>query len=317
MDEFSLIDVFFKSIETSRNDVVFGIGDDAACLNVPKGQQLLVSTDTLVVDVHFCADWNPYDIACKAVMVNVSDIAAMAGTPCWVSLALTLPSMDECWLRQFSHGLRDSLKRFDLALIGGDTTRGPLSITITVHGLVPIGKAVRRNGAKLGDKLYISGRIGAAALMVEKLFDKTFTNHDRITLMDKLQHPQPRVDLRSILESFATAAIDISDGLSADLNHICVASHLGACLIEDNIPIHDLVKKYKKEKALDFALGGGDDYELCFTVPAKDEKAFLMALQQANLNCYLIGEMELEPGLRLIRNTGDVMPLSASGYHHL
>lgn len=316
MDEFSLIDEFFKSIVTSRNDVVFGIGDDAACLTVPKGQQLLVSTDTLVSDVHFCADWNPYDIACKAVMVNVSDIAAMAGTPCWVSLALTLPSMDESWLRQFAHGLRDSLKRFDLALIGGDTTRGPLSMTITIHGLVPTGKSVRRNGAKVGDQIYVSGQIGAAALMVDKLFDKTFTNHDRTILMDKLQHPQPRVDLRLILQTFATAAIDISDGLSADLNHICVASFLGACLIEDSIPIHDLVKKYKKEKALDFALGGGDDYELCFTVPAKDEQAFLMALQQAHLNCYLIGEMESEPGLRLRSNTGDVVPLSASGYHH-
>lgn len=316
MDEFALIDEFFKSIVSGRNDVIYGIGDDAACLEVPHDNQLLVSTDTLVADVHFCSTWDAYDIACKAVMVNVSDIAAMAGMPCWVSLALTLPSIEEPWLRRFSQGLCDSLGRFNIALIGGDTTRGPLSITLTIHGLIPKGNAVRRSGAKPGDKIYVSGDLGAAALSVEFLSNKTIPSTDMVVLLDKLQHPEPRVDLNSYLQAYATAAIDISDGLSADLNHICVASQVGACLFEDQIPVHSLVRKYKTTKALDFALRGGDDYELCFTVSSENEMAFLNDLKTAGLRCYLIGQIEAFSGMRLKTHTDAVIKLNPAGYRH-
>lgn len=316
MNEFSLIDVYFKAPASSRDDVIFGIGDDAACLIVPAGQQLLVSTDTLLAEVHFLSSWDAYDIACKAVMVNISDIAAMAAKPCWLSLALTIPELNQTWLNRFAQGLHDSLRRFNIALIGGDTTRGPLSITITLHGLIPSGKAVRRNGAKPGDKIYVSGELGAAALAVQFLKNHDIGEQDRRVLMQKLQHPNPRVDLAEILQTYASAAIDISDGLSADLNHICVASKVGACLHFTAIPVHPLVKKYQQEKAVNFALIGGDDYELCFTVPAVNETRFLTALNKAGLSAYPIGVIEENRGLRVEMAKGEIKNFAPQGYSH-
>jgi thiamine-monophosphate kinase len=316
MNEFSLIDAFFKKPASTRADVVFGIGDDAACLNVPPAHQLLVSTDTLVADVHFLSDWDAYDIACKAVMVNVSDIAAMAAKPCWLSLALTMPKLDSTWLQRFSQGLHASLKQFDMALIGGDTTRGPLSLTLTIHGLVPAGKAVRRSGAQPGDKIYVSGELGAAALAVTLLHRNDLSGSDKRKLMLKLQHPYPRVDLVDILQNIASAAIDISDGLSADLNHICVASKVGACLSLPAIPVHPLVQKYQRANAVNVALRGGDDYELCFTVAPQKEKQLQSLLATAGLRCYQIGVMEEKTGLYVKTAEDEVLPLTPRGYDH-
>lgn len=316
MNEFSLIDVFFKNPASTRADVVLGIGDDAACLNVPPAHQLLVSTDTLVADVHFLRSWDAYDIAYKAVMVNVSDIAAMAARPCWISLALTIPELNPAWLQRFSQGLHASLKQFDIALIGGDTTRGPLSLTLTIHGLVPTGKAVRRSGAQPGDKIYLSGELGAAALAVAFLQRSDLPEADKRALMLKLQHPQPRVDLADILQNSASAAIDISDGLSADLNHICVASGVGACLSLSAIPVHSLVHEYQGENAVNFALTGGDDYELCFTVAPQKEEQLLALFAKAGLRCYQIGIIEEKHGLRARTEEGDLLSLTPSGYSH-
>lgn len=316
MDEFSLIDFFFKAISHQRKDVVFGIGDDAACLQIPSGMQLLVSSDTLVEGVHFLNAWDAYDIACKAVMVNVSDIAAMGGTPCWLTLALTLPKFDKNWLQRFSQGLSDSLSLYNIALIGGDTTHGPLSMTLTIHGLIPTGKALRRNGAAPGDKIYVSGELGGAALAVDSLTRQDINDADKAILMKKLLHPVPRIDLGSNLRMYATSVIDISDGLSADLSHICVESKVGACLSLDNIPVHPLVKKYQGNMALDFALSGGDDYELCFTVASKDEEPLLTSLAKAGLCCYLIGVIEKKPGLRATSLNGENVAIEARGYQH-
>jgi len=316
MNEFSLITTFFKSIPHHRDDVVFGIGDDAACLRIPLGKQLLVSSDTLVSGVHFLPTWDAYDIACKAVMVNVSDIAAMAATPCWLMLALTLPELDDSWLRRFSQGLSDSLGRFNIALIGGDTTRGPLSMTLTIHGLVDEDKSVRRNGAKPGDKIYVSGELGAAACALSLLEVQDIDDRDRGQLLKKLHSPQPRVDLGECLRLYATAAIDISDGLSADLSHICTESRVGACLLLDTIPVHPLVKKYHDTNALAFALSGGDDYELCFTISPAFEEDCLRYLAQAGLICYPIGVIESSLGLRAKTATGELVPISVGGYCH-
>lgn len=318
MDEFCLIDHFFKKQALSRDEVVYGIGDDAACVNVPSNQQLLITTDTLVAGVHFLADWDPYDIAYKAVMVNVSDIAAMAAKPCWASLALSLPKMDSAWLKGFSQGLHEALQKYAIALIGGDTTRGPLTITLTMHGLAPSGKALRRNGAKLGDKIFVSGELGAAAMAVSWLpsHEKELSKDEQQTLSRKLKHPFARVDLSDILQQYAQAAIDISDGLSADLYHICDASGVGACLSLTALPIHSLVAKYQSENALSFVLGGGDDYELCFTVSPKREKDFLLALAKANLTCYPIGEIESKKGLRMMTGQGRIVSLPPQGYRH-
>jgi thiamine-monophosphate kinase len=316
MDEFLLINKYFKSDALQREDVIIGIGDDAACLKVPSGMDLLISTDTLVSGVHFLESWSAYDIASKAVMVNLSDIAAMGGSPCWLALALTLPKIDTAWLELFSQGLHDSLRRYNIALIGGDMTRGSLSMTLTIHGLIHKGEAVRRSGAKPGDKIYVSGELGAAALAVASSERIDILSIDKSILEKKLTNPMPRLDLGVSLRAFASAAIDISDGLSADLNHICEASKVGACLDLDCIPLHPLVKKYKKNKALDFALSGGDDYELCFTVPSKNEAELLENLLKFGIRCYPIGRIEAETGLRAKTITGEIVALEANGYRH-
>ncbi|WP_133137096.1 thiamine-phosphate kinase [Legionella rowbothamii] len=316
MDEFSLIDKFFKPLDLKRDDVLLGIGDDAACLHVPEGMNLLVSTDTLVEKVHFLPEWQAYDIAYRSVMVSVSDLAAMAALPCWATLALTLPQMDPAWLASFARGLKDSLKQFNIALIGGDTTRGPLSITLTVFGQAPFSQEVRRSGAKPGDIILVSGNLGAAALAVKFLDAQDIPPSDRAKLMHKLLHPQPRIDLIKFLRLYATAAIDISDGLGADLNHICTASGTGACLNLDAIPIDPLVKYYYRDKSVDLALTGGDDYELCFTVPELKFDSLLSTLKQAEMVCYPIGVIEKEPGLRVKTAENLYHELVPQGYSH-
>lgn len=314
MDEFALIKTYFQSISPARADVVFGIGDDAACLRLSSGLDLLVSCDTLISGVHFLPDCDPYDLACKALRVTLSDIAAMGGTPCWALLALTLPLLDKRWLQAFSKGLQESLTQFGVVLIGGDTTRGPLSMTLTVHGTVSEGKAVRRHGAKPCDLIYVSGELGAAALAVAKGAD--LNEPDRTLVMRKLFYPEPRFDLGVLLCEFATASIDISDGLSADLSHLCEASGVGACIALDNIPIHPVVKRVEPKTALNRALAGGEDYELCFTIPFKREAEFLDRLSSLSKRCYPIGCIEGAPGLRSITESGEVLPLSPLGYRH-
>jgi thiamine-monophosphate kinase len=316
MNEFSLIEQFFKPIAVKRNDVLFGIGDDAACLQIPQGNHVLVSTDTLVSGIHFLPEWDSYDIACKAVMVNISDMAAMAADPCWITLALTLPELNLSWLKSFARGLNDSLNEFNVDLIGGDTTHGPLSITLTIMGLSPYGQTVKRNGAKPGDVILVSGQLGAAALAVKFLNNQSIPANDRAELMQKLLHPKPRVDLNTILRSYSSSAIDISDGLSADLNHICVASAVGACLNKEMIPIHDLLNKYLGDQAVDLALTGGDDYELCFTVSSQLFKAMMKELNRANLVCYPIGVIEEAQGLRIRSSDNTCEELKPKGYSH-
>ena len=189
-------------------------------------------------------------------------------------------------------------------------------MTLTIHGLIPAGCSIRRGGASPGDKIYVSGAIGAAALAVEHLKSNHIERTDNVVLMEKLLHPKPRVDLNHILQTYATAAIDISDGLSADLYHICKESKVGATILSEDIPIHPLVKKYQGENALDFALGGGDDYELCFTVAPKNEVQLLTMLAKEQSPCYCIGVIEKEPGLRAKDTNGKHIELKPKGYSH-
>ncbi len=316
MNEFSLIEQFFKTFPVTRKEVLLGIGDDAACLNIPVGFNLLVSTDTLVSGVHFLPEWSPYDIACKSVMSNISDMAAMAAHPCYATLALTLPHLDESWLKAFSEGLNHSLSQFNVDLIGGDTTHGPLAITITIMGLAPNNRAVKRSGAQPDDVILVSGVLGASALAIHFLDKPGLIPKDQTVLMDKLLHPNPRVDLIELLRDYATSAIDISDGLSADLNHICVASGVGACLEQERIPLHPLLNKYLGTQAVDLALTGGDDYELCFTVPSSRLNDFSNELNQAGLTCYPIGIIENGEGLRIKSADKKWEVLKPGGYSH-
>jgi len=312
MNEFSLIKTYFEAIASPREDVLFGIGDDAACVQVPEDMDLLISVDTLVEGIHFLKEWDAYDIALRAVNVNVSDMVAMAATPCWITLAITLPIIDPSWLKRFSLGLSDALRFYRIALIGGDTTKGPLTISLTIHGVAPKGRAVRRKGAKAGDAIMVSGTLGAAALAVAYLNDINLDDGSKKILMDKLLCPKPRMDLIPLLRAHASAAIDISDGLTADLNHILEASQVGATLEFARIPVHPLVQQIQKENAIAFALGGGDDYEICFTL-SKDAVQYFA---DPVLNCCCVGEIESAFGLRAKTLSGEIVPLQARGYTH-
>ena len=317
MDEFSLIEQFFRPIAIKHQEVILGIGDDAACLQLSANQDLLISTDTLVAEVHFLSTWRPYDMAYRALMTNISDIAAMGATPRWVTLALTLPQLNEQWLASFAQGLHAALAEYNLDLIGGDTTKGPLSITITIMGVTPQGQAIRRRGAKPGDLIFVSGELGGAALAVQSLRELVVSSQDQACLMAKLLRPKPRVDFSLLLRSYATAAIDISDGLSADLNHICKASGVGACLNQDTIPLHPLLRQYlEAQSAMELALTGGDDYELCFTVSKSKHQSFMAALAEQNMACYPIGVIEEQPGLRVKMVDNQYKTITPKGYDH-
>lgn len=307
MDEFSLIDTYFNRNQIPRADVILGIGDDAACVELKPLHQLVVSTDTLVECVHFLSDWDAYDIGYRSVMVNVSDIAAMGATPCWALLALTLPNLNKGWLERFSNGLHDALNQFNIRLIGGDTTSGPLTITLTLQGQVLNNKAITRSGAKSGNIIWVSGELGGAAAALKRTPRIPETHYQR--LQKKLMAPVPRVDLQPILAQYATAAVDISDGLSADLNHICRRSKVGACLSLADIPIHPLVEKYYSNP-LTFALSGGDDYELCFTTPAH----YKVELVQAGL--YPIGVITENTELTGLNEQGEPVSLVPRGFKH-
>lgn len=314
MNEFELIDTYFKDLAWHREEIVYGIGDDAACVRVPPGQELFISTDTLVADVHFSSNWDPYDIAWKAMMVNLSDMAAMAATPCWLTLALTLPKNDEAWFARFSQGLHTALNQYKVSLIGGDTTKGPLSITITIHGLAPLGKGCRRSGANVSDEIWVSGPLGAAALALRA--ESAWDGDDRAVLQDALRHPKPRVDLQAVLQQYATSAIDISDGLGADLKHLCDASGVGACLSLQQIPVHPLLFKYLGAEAIEFSMQGGDDYELCFTSAASLREPLQRTLSALDVICYPIGIVEAAAGIRAIDHKRDLHTFAAQGYRH-
>lgn len=319
MGEFDLIQTYFQTLSQPRADVLMGIGDDAACLQVPAHHSLLVSTDTLVADVHFLSTWDAYDIAYKAVMVNLSDMAAMAATPCWLTLALTLPAVNESWLTRFAAGLADALNGYQVALVGGDTTRGPLSMTLTIHGLAPVGSAIYRHKAQVGDKIYVSGCLGGAALAVALetrpcLLKAALTSTEYTAIRQKLTAPKARVDLVPYLRQYATAAIDLSDGLMGDLAHICQASQVGAHIELAKIPLHSAL--HRTHMPYYFALQGGDDYELCFTVSAQNEAQFLQDITQNGLTCYPIGSIDAQSGLRLQLQNKIVAEWVGGGYQH-
>ncbi len=289
-DEFGIIQQYFTDIGKPGTGTVLGIGDDAAVIEVTPGYQQVVSMDTLICGVHFPVDTDPADIACKALAVNLSDLAAMAATPSWFLLSLSLPQGDPDWLGQFADGLRQMADRFGVQLIGGDTCRASLSITIQIAGLVPAGKYVSRAGAQPGDLVVVSGQLGNAGLGLAHL-------QGRIELPETLQsrclqalnRPQPRLQLVDFLREFASAAIDISDGLRGDLAHILNASHCGARIDQEALP----VDPWLKQQALhDYALSAGDDYEICFSLPP-EHRAEVDAWNRQQPDCPLsiIGEM--------------------------
>jgi len=321
LSEFSLIDKFFAARKLSRPDVAVGIGDDAAVVDVLPGEQLVVAADTLVAAVHFPEATAPADIGHKALAVNLSDLAAMGARPAWATLALTLPAADEAWIAAFARGFFALAERTGVALIGGDTTRGPLTISVQILGLVPQGEALVRSGARPGDRIFVSGALGDAGLAL-RLLEQSGADASGCdpALVARLDRPEPRLELGAALRSLATAAIDLSDGLLADLGHILERSGVGATLWVDRLPrsaaFRETIKDAEMPGWYELPLAAGDDYELCFTVAAERADAVHRVAESLALPLTWIGEIESAPGLRCRHQDGrDFVPPS-SGYEH-
>ncbi|NVJ49711.1 MAG: thiamine-phosphate kinase [Gammaproteobacteria bacterium] len=315
--EFNLIERFFVRDNPKRKDVVLGIGDDCALLNVPEGQSLAVSMDTLVEGVHFLHDTAAADVAAKAMAVNLSDLAATGAEPAWVTLSLSIPKIDMGWLQAFSDSFHELLNHYGLQVVGGDTTKGPLSITLQVHGFVPSNVALKRSGAKAGDVVCVTGPLGDACLGLKVAQHKLAANGDvRDYLLNQYYRPKARVAAGIALRSRASAAIDISDGLVADLGHICKASGVGAVINTEQLPISESARQVTSmERVLDCALTGGDDYELCFTVPEDDLRKVQAALETVGVACYQVGRITGKQGVRVLQD-GQELELDKAGFDH-
>ena len=296
MNEFDLIREYF-SWPSRDSNVVVGVGDDAAVLNVSTSEQLVTSTDTLIEGVHFSAQADPRDIAYKALAVNLSDIAAMGGRAKYFTLALSLPKIDNHWLGEFSSSLKELAERFKVSLVGGDTTKGALSITINVIGTLESGSALKRSGASPGDGIYVSNTIGSAAYAWWQLNNDQKPSKGNL---EKLNRPIPRLELGRSLNGIASACIDISDGLEQDLGHILDCSNVGATIELADLPLDEELSDYvKRTSDYSIALCGGDDYELCFSVPKRQKEWLLKRLQNLNVRITQIGEITQSLGLKI------------------
>ncbi len=321
LSEFDLINRYFGqggALNQLRTDVELGIGDDAAIVNVPVGQSLVMSLDTMVSGVHFPENTPAEDIAYKALAANLSDMAAMAAEPNWLLLGLTLPQADETWLESFSRGLSQLANQYGLALIGGDTTHGALTVSVQVNGLVPRGQALRRSGACPGDLIYVSGQLGDAGLGLKLALaelDIDLEPQRRQYFLQRLNRPTPRLELGLALRGLASAAIDVSDGLLADLGHILKASGVGASINLEQLPMVDEVRDLS-ELWWRVPLTAGDDYELCFTLPADKQVAFELAIQDVECPCTCIGQIEAAPGLSLLLDGDNIDSENLKGYLH-
>lgn len=313
MAEFDIIAKYFN--RPAQADV--GIGDDAALIRVREGYQLAVSADMSVAGTHFFADIDPFAIGWKSMAVNVSDMAAMGAEPKWATLSIALPELDAAWLKRFSEGLFACADAFGVSLIGGDTTRGPLNIAINIMGEVPFGHALQRSGALVDDDIWVSGALGCAALWLQHRLGRLELHAEELAMFaEAMHHPQPRVALGLALRGIATAALDISDGMLSDLGHILKASQVGAVLDWQAIPTPVLQHSKVNESVLQqVALAGGDDYELCFTAPAKQRQALLALSGQLDVPLSRIGKVRAEPGLQVLDANNPIV-LSQKGYDH-
>jgi thiamine-monophosphate kinase len=317
LNEFEIIEKFFKeAYPASKGNLILGIGDDAAIINVSEDSELVISTDTLVSGVHFFENALPEDIAYKALSVNLSDIAAMGALPRWISLSLTLPYNNQDWIEKFSTSFNELAQQHSLTLIGGDLTKGPLSITVQIQGVAPKGKSLRRSGANSGDLIYVTGELGAAAYALNHIQDSRRYPNVSDSELQRLNRPEARIKSGLELRDNATSCIDISDGLLADLGHILKASHVGAEIKLSNLPVSDSLKNLNRDDALELALTGGDDYELCFTLPKGLAES---VIDKLNSICpvHLIGKITKDASKYIFLND-DNQPyqINSSAYRH-
>ena len=299
----------------TRSDMILGIGDDAAILSVPPGKQLVVAMDTLNSGVHFPADTAPADIGWKALAVNLSDLAAMAASPAWCTLSLSLPQPDAAWLDGFLDGFLALAAQHDVALVGGDTTRGPLSICVTAHGLVDPRGALLRSGARIGDDVWVTGTLGDAAGALRQW---QADGPADAALRRRLDRPMPRVEAGLRLAGIAHACIDISDGLLADLGHVCRASRVGAQIDVDALPASEaLLQTFDIETRRELQTAGGDDYELCFTAPKTARLAVQDAMHASDLPVTRLGRITGDAGKLVLRDGDGIEWLPPrAGYVH-
>lgn len=316
MAEFALIDRIRARLPPARDDVLLGIGDDAALLRVPAGMALAVATDTLNAGVHFPHAATPAAIGWKALAVNLSDLAAMGATPAWctLSLSLPLPQADAAWLDGFLDGFLALAREHGLALVGGDTTRGPLSICVTVHGFVDPRHALRRDGARLGDDVWVTGTLGDAALALAQLQAGGAADP---ALLARLDRPTPRIAFGSGLRGVAHACIDLSDGLLQDLGHVCRASGGGAEISLDALPASPaLLSLSTAETRIGGQATGGDDYELCFTASPSSRGAIAAIAASSGVPATRIGRIVAGAGVRALLGDGSEWLPPRGGYAH-
>ena len=309
--EFDLIARIRARVAT-RADVVLGIGDDAALLAPPPGRQLVVTADTLNDGVHFPRGTSPADVGWKALAVNLSDLASMGAEPAWCTLSLSLPQSDPAWIEGFLDGFLDLAGQHDIALVGGDTTRGPLSIAVTAMGLVEPGRALRRDGARVGDEVWVTGTLGDAAGGLALLDREPVP-----ALRARLDRPTPRVAAGRALAGIATACVDVSDGLLADLGHVCARSHVAAHLDVDALPASAALREaFGEADRIALQASGGDDYELCFTAPA-DASADIDAVSaQLGLRFTRIGRIVAGEGVHPVDAKSQPWSSPRRGYDH-
>lgn len=317
LSEFELIARYFDRPQAPDNVVKLGVGDDCALLAPPPGQTLAISTDMLVEGRHFFAGADPEKLGHKALAVNLSDLAAMGAKPMAFTLALSLPSADENWLAGFARGLFALADAEGIRLIGGDTTRGPLNLCITVMGSVPVDEALRRDAAKNGDDLWVSGTLGDARLALEVLQGKLTLTPALLSLAeDRLHRPTPRCALGMALRGIAHAAIDVSDGLLGDLGHLLARSQLGAEIDAASLPAGPAVAQQPADRQTDYMLNGGDDYELCFTAPPEQRDAVLSAAASVNTPVTRIGRLKLGAGIQILDTAGKSLPFTSQSFDH-
>lgn len=311
MNEYEIIEKFFKRQTPDAVGVILGIGDDAAIVRVPADRELVLAIDTLVAGVHFPRETAPEDIGWKALAVNLGDLAAMGAEPHWVTLSLSLPEADEDWLSRFAQGFFQLAGRYGLALIGGDLCRGPLAVTVQAHGLVPAGQAITRAGARPGDRIYVSGTLGDAGY---SLTEAGCHGPYRRYFRGRLDRPEPRLKLGQALRGIATSAIDISDGLAGDLAHILNASHVGAELDATRLPLsRELQMATEYEEGRRLALTAGDDYELCFTAAPASDAAIEQLAAENRVRLTVVGTIQSGSGLKCLEISRDEQ---YTGYRH-
>lgn len=316
MGEFALIDRIKRRVR-GRDDVLLGIGDDAAVLRVPAGFDLVVSMDTLLAGRHFPLSTTPEDIGYKALAVNLSDLAAMGAVAAWATLGLTLPRPDNAWLDRFCDGFFELADAHGVALVGGDTVRGTLSITVGIHGLVGCGQALKRSGAGLGDDIWVTGTLGDAALGLAALKAGSADAHPE--LLKRLNRPTPRLHAASVLRDFANAAIDVSDGLLADLTHLARASGAGARIDLGKLPTSEAARQFVGANEYQLRLhqlSGGDDYELLFTALKANGAQIALRMQECGVAASVIGEITGNGSVDVIDSDGRRFIPALRGFDH-